>query len=52
MIQLRKNLPYRNKHPFFLQKKVNLILSQRVVVGKVIYINMGIVFILTARVTI
>lgn len=52
MVRLGENLPYRNEHPFFLQKKANLVLPQGVVVGKVVHINTGIALIPAAGVTI
>ena len=45
IIRLGENSPYRNKHPFILQKKANLVLPPNVIIGKVAQINLGLALI-------
>lgn len=45
MIYLRKNSPYRDKHPFIFQKKANTTFSSKVVIRKIVYINSKLVLI-------
>lgn len=45
MVYLKKDLPYRDKHPFILQKKFNTTFLNKVVIGNVAYINSGLVLI-------
>lgn len=39
MVRLGENLPHIEKHSFLLQKKINVMLPQNVIVGKIVYIN-------------
>lgn len=45
MVRLGQDLPYRGEHPFILQKKANAVLPNKVVIGKVAYINSGLALI-------
>lgn len=41
MVRLGEESPYRNEHPFILQKKANATLPSQVRIGKVAHINSG-----------
>lgn len=45
MVRLGENSPYKDEHPFLLQKKANAVLPQNVVVGRVAHINTGLALI-------
>ena len=51
MVRLGQDSPHRGEQPFILQKKANAVLPNKVVIGKVAHINLGLALILAPGTT-